>query len=75
MRNHIESGEVPMLSLAPNPKTSRQWQTQQQIIAEMRNEANTFELIEIGDIGGETNQPVEIEIDSDASDIDKDYQI
>lgn len=73
MRNHIESGEVLMLSLAPNPKTSRQWQTQQQIITEIRNEANTFELIETGDIGDETNQPVEIEIDSDASDIDEDY--
>ena len=72
-RNHIESGEAPILSLALKPETNLQWQTRQQIVAEMRNEADTFGLIETGNIGGEFDQPMETEIDLDASDIDEDY--
>ncbi len=44
IRNHIESTEVPILSLAPKPDTRHHWQVRQQIIAEMRNEAETFGL-------------------------------
>ncbi len=49
IRNHIESTEVPILSLASKPDTRHQWQVRQQIIAEMRNEADTFGLIETGE--------------------------
>lgn len=47
-RNHIQSGAVLILSLAPKPDTAAQWQVRQQIIAEMRNEVDTFGLIETG---------------------------
>jgi hypothetical protein len=52
-RDHIESGEAPTLSIAPKPDTAREWQVRQQIIAEMRNEVDTFGLIEGGDLLGE----------------------
>jgi hypothetical protein len=45
-RAHIESGESPRLSIAPKPDTAGQWQARQQILAEMRNEVDTFGLIE-----------------------------
>jgi hypothetical protein len=47
-RNHIESGKLPLLSIAPRPDTAQQWQARQQIIAEMRNEVDTFRLLEAG---------------------------
>lgn len=47
-RAHIESGECPTLSIALKPDTAGQWQVRQQILAEMRNEVDTFGLIEGG---------------------------
>lgn len=47
-RDHIKSGAAPVLSLAQKPDIATQWQMRQQIIAEMRNEADTFGLIETG---------------------------
>jgi hypothetical protein len=49
-RDHIDSGEAPVLSIAPKPDTAKQWQARQQILAEMRNEVDTFGLIEAGDV-------------------------
>lgn len=49
-RDHIESGEAPQLSVAPKPDTAGEWQVRQRIIAEMRNEVDTFGLIEAGDL-------------------------
>lgn len=37
-----------MLSLALKPDTAAQWRVRQQIIAEMRNEVDTFGVIETG---------------------------
>lgn len=37
-----------MLFLAPKPNTAAQWRVRQQIIAEMRNEVDTFGIIETG---------------------------
>ena len=65
-RDHIESGEAPALSIAPKPDTARQWQVRQQIIAEMRNEVDTFGLIEAGDLPDN-------EQGSETSDEDWDY--
>lgn len=45
-RAHIESGELPTLSVAPKPDTAGQWQARQRILAEMRNEVDTFGLLE-----------------------------
>jgi hypothetical protein len=50
-REHIESGEAPALSVAPKPPTAYEWQVRQQVDAEMRNEVDTFGLIEAGDVG------------------------
>lgn len=69
-RDHIKSGAVPILSLAPKPDTANQWQVRQQIIAEMRNEADTFGLIETG-IDGE--EDLYSEEDSESADEDWDY--
>lgn len=73
-RDHIESGENPKLSLAPKPDTSQQWQARQQIIAEMRNEVDTFGLIETGQdmiANDEMGQLIEEEIlDSEISEED-----
>ena len=55
-RDHIESGENPKLSLASKPETSEKWQARQQIIAEMRNEVDTFGFIETGQDDVETNE-------------------
>jgi hypothetical protein len=49
-RDYIESGEGPTLLVSLKPDTAHQWQVRQQIIAEMRNEADTFGLIEAGDL-------------------------
>ena len=70
VRKHIESGTTPLLSLAPKPDTSKQWQIRQEIIAEMRNEVNTFELIETGDA---LDQEIDIENGEVTSDEDWDY--
>lgn len=48
IRDYIESGAAPILSLAPKLDTARQWQVRQQVIGEMRNEADTFGLVETG---------------------------
>jgi hypothetical protein len=65
-REHIESGEAPALSVAPKPSTAYEWRARQQVIAEMRNEVDTFGLIEAGDVEGS-------EGDGNASDEDLDY--
>lgn len=69
-RHHIENGEQPILSLAPKPDTSKEWQVRQQIIAEMRNEADTFGLVEAGEL---SDQRLDIENVSETSDEDWDY--
>ena len=48
MRDYIESGESLKLSLALKSNTSKEWQACQQIITKMRNEVDTFGLIESG---------------------------
>jgi hypothetical protein len=45
-RAHIESGKLLRLSITPKPDTAGQWQARQRILAEMRNEVDTFGLIE-----------------------------
>ena len=47
-RNHIAGGEAPTLSLAPKPDTLREWQVKQQVLAGIRNEVDTFGLVEAG---------------------------
>jgi hypothetical protein len=49
-RAHIESGEGPTLSIAPKPDPAGQWVARQRILAEMRNEVDTFGLIEGGQL-------------------------
>jgi len=65
-RNHIESGVAPALSIAPRPNTAQQWQARQQIIAEMRNEVDTFGLrLEAGYLEDEAESEREGEETSD----------
>lgn len=52
-RDPIESGAARVLSLAPKPDTAAQWRVRQQIIVEMRNEVDTFGVIETGMDGEE----------------------
>ena len=47
-RDHIESGDAPTLCIAPKPDTAKEWRIRQQVLAEMRNEVDTFGLIEAG---------------------------
>jgi hypothetical protein len=60
-RVHIEGGETPTLSIAPKPDTAGQWQVRQRILAEMRNEVDTFGLIEGG-------HPADAETDPETTD-------
>jgi hypothetical protein len=69
-RSHIESGVAPALSIAPRPDTAQQWQARQQIIAEMRNEVDTFGLLEAGYFENEAENERE---DEGTSDDDWDY--
>lgn len=68
--DHIESGEQPILSLVPKPDTSKEWQVRQQIIAEMRNEADRFGLVEAYDV---LDEGLNIENRSQTSDEDWDF--
>jgi|SRR5450432_155063 hypothetical protein len=65
-RSHIESGVTPFLSIAPRPDTAQQWQARQQIITEMRNEVDTFGLLEAGCLEDKPE-------DEETSDDDWDY--
>lgn len=56
-RNHIHSGEAPVISITPKPNTAKQWQVRQQVLAEMRNEVDTFELVEAGDVQRDLYDP------------------
>lgn len=47
-RNHLQSGTLPQLSIAPKPETLREWRIRQRVIAEIDNEVDTFGLIETG---------------------------
>ena len=68
-RNHIESGENPILALAPKSDISKEWQVRQQILAEMRNEVDTFDLIESGNlIHGQKNDLSSDYTSNDAND-------
>jgi hypothetical protein len=49
-RDHIESGEPPILAIAPKPDNRNVWEARQQVLDEVRNEVDTFELIEINPI-------------------------
>lgn len=62
IRDHIESGELPELAIAPKPDRRELWQARQEIVEEMRNEVDTFRLVEGGDLDSE-----------DRSDVDWDY--
>lgn len=70
IREHIESGAAPILSLAPKPDTANQWQVRQQIITEMRNEVDTFGLIETGI---DSKERLHSEEGSETADEDWDY--
>jgi hypothetical protein len=61
---------APVLSIAPRPDTAQQWQARQQIIAEMRNEVDTFGLLEAGYLEDEPENERE---DDETSDDDWDY--
>ena len=61
---------APVLSIAPRPDTAQQWQARQQIIAEMRNEVDTFGLLEAGDL---EDEPEDEREDEETSDDDWDY--
>jgi hypothetical protein len=45
-RDHIESGELPVLAIAPKPDNRNIWEARQQVIDEVRNEVDTFGLVE-----------------------------
>jgi hypothetical protein len=45
-RDHIESGELPVLAIAPKPDNRNIWLARQQVIDEVRNEVDTFGLVE-----------------------------
>ena len=65
---------APVLSIAPRPDTAQQWQARQQIITEMRNEVDTFGLLEAGDLEDEPEDDQEDEQeDEETSDDDWDY--
>ena len=51
IQDHIEKSEDLKLSLAPKLNTSKEWQARQQVVAEMRNEVDTFGLIKTGQEG------------------------
>lgn len=51
-REHIESGNDPVLAIAPKPDKRAVWEARQQVIDEMRNEADTFGLVEANLQGG-----------------------
>jgi hypothetical protein len=52
------TGEAPVLSIAPKPDTAKQWQVRQQVLTEMQNEVDTFELVEAGDVQRDQYDPV-----------------
>lgn len=62
-----------MLSLAPKPDTSRQWQVHQQILAEMQNEMDIFQLVESGNMLDEIVRVVDDKIS--ASDQKEDSEL
>lgn len=70
VREHMESGEDPILSLVPKVDTIKEWQVRQQVITKIRNEVDTFGMIETGGTmqNGEIEQPVAIEENSGVSD-------
>jgi hypothetical protein len=45
-RDHIESGADPVLAIAPKPDRRAVWEARQQVVDEMRNEVDTFGLVE-----------------------------
>lgn len=49
-RQHIESGELPELAIAPKPDNRALWQARQEVLAELRNEVDTFRLVEGGGV-------------------------
>jgi hypothetical protein len=49
-RDHIDSGEAPELAIAPKPDNRTVWQARQEVVTEIRNEADTFRLVEGGDV-------------------------
>ena len=62
-RAHLESGEAPTLLIAPKPDTHRQWQARQHILAEMRNEVDTFGLVEGGFIDQDASDTADSELE------------
>lgn len=46
-QTHIESGERPILAVAPKPDRRSLWEARQQVVSEMENEVDTFGLVEI----------------------------
>jgi hypothetical protein len=58
-RQHIGSGELPELAIAPKPDNRALWEARQEVIAELRNKVDTFQLVE----GGEVNSDDEDDVD------------
>lgn len=52
-RTHLESGENPVLELAPKPENRADWEARQQVVNEIRNEVDTFGLVEGGNLESE----------------------
>jgi hypothetical protein len=55
-RDHVDSGEAPELAIAPKPDNRTLWQARQEVATEMRNEADTFRLIEGGDLNSDEEE-------------------
>jgi len=55
-RDHIDGGEAPELAIASKPDNRALWQARQEVIAEMRNEVDTFRLIEGGDLNSDDEE-------------------
>lgn len=56
-RDHIESGSDPALAIAPKPDRRAVWEARQQVVDEVRNEVDTFGLVEANlQSGGEQEE-------------------
>ena len=65
-RDHIESGATPTLMIAPQPDSRAVWEARQQVVNEIRNEVDTFGLVE-------TNLQGDGEEEEEEDDVDWDY--
>jgi hypothetical protein len=61
-RDHLESGADPALMIAPQPDRRAVWEARQQVIDEMRNEVDTFALVE-ANLQGDGKEEEEEEVE------------